>query len=327
MACYNPRLMRARVDPDTGALSYVFMGSALYADPSQFGTMDDLSTRGYYDMIIPCGKCQYCLADRAREWSNRMVLELQDYPRALFVTLTYNDDHLKYTDSRLPNLSIEDCQLFFKRLRKHFEPRVIRYAISGEYGPKTHRPHYHAIIYNIGMSDFANVSAVGYNERKDVYYTSPELEKIWENGFVSFAPVSALTCGYVARYTFKKQVNRNEDITDDRQKEFFITSRRPGIGLARADMLLHSGMTKFTYGTPSGMVSFNLPKSAIKSLKNRNDSDFAFFAELCYNRSKQASEALLSQLTFSGQTFYDHVVASRAKLNKSLALLPDRREL
>lgn len=51
---------------------------------------------GYYER--PCGKCSQCRLDQAREWSVRITAESQMYNPNYnwFVTLTYDDDNLKY---------------------------------------------------------------------------------------------------------------------------------------------------------------------------------------------------------------------------------------
>ena len=39
---------------------------------------------------IPCGQCSGCRMDYARQWANRLMLELENHDSAYFVTLTYN---------------------------------------------------------------------------------------------------------------------------------------------------------------------------------------------------------------------------------------------
>jgi hypothetical protein len=40
-----------------------------------------------------------------------------------------------------------------KRLRKKIQPLKIRFFHCGEYGDKTRRPHYHALIFGYGFPD------------------------------------------------------------------------------------------------------------------------------------------------------------------------------
>ena len=44
-----------------------------------------------YDVLaLPCGQCSGCRMDYARQWANRLLLELQYHDSAYFITLTYN---------------------------------------------------------------------------------------------------------------------------------------------------------------------------------------------------------------------------------------------
>ena len=45
-------------------------------------------------LIIPCGKCDECKLDYAREWSVRCQCEASLWNDNYFVTLTYDDEHL-----------------------------------------------------------------------------------------------------------------------------------------------------------------------------------------------------------------------------------------
>lgn len=101
-------------------------------------------------------------------WSQRCYLESLDYKDNYFVTLTYNDDNLpnpsndNFDDEwshfrHNSTLSKRDIQLFLKKLRRHydynFNHKGIRFLLVGEYGPKTNRPHYHAIFFNLPFFD------------------------------------------------------------------------------------------------------------------------------------------------------------------------------
>ena len=59
-------------------------------------------------LLVPCGKCLACRIARRQEWSMRCLHELSSFDDAVFVTLTYDDDHLP------PNgtLVVDDLQSF-----------------------------------------------------------------------------------------------------------------------------------------------------------------------------------------------------------------------
>lgn len=95
---------------------------------------------------IPCGQCAGCRMQKTREWADRMILELDHSKKAVFLTLTYNDDHLPVkcqvtTGQMEMTLQKRDLTLFFKRLRKFFKGKELRYYAVGEYGSHTLRPH------------------------------------------------------------------------------------------------------------------------------------------------------------------------------------------
>lgn len=98
---------------------------------------------------VPCGKCNICLNNRRKEWTIRLKEEFKVTGKALFVTLTYNDDHIPYSsESGCESVSKTDVQKFLKRLRKDVKFRY--YAVS-EYGGQTERPHYHLLLFGLTM--------------------------------------------------------------------------------------------------------------------------------------------------------------------------------
>lgn len=268
MACFHPNHVRL-IDGRSrflGSAAYIKSNDLYYDDPVNFKA------------LVPCGHCMGCRLDRARVWADRMLLELKDNDyNALFVTLTYNDASLphawhvgcNYFDGfyegveplvlfddedwiaaaagASATLSVRDTQLFMKRLRKTFKNRRLRYFLAGEYGPKTHRPHYHAIIYGLTLSDFKDCRIKDFNSLGQPRYISKSFERIWGNGYCVLAPVNWNTCAYVSRYTMKK-VYKSENshaYASDQLPPFCVMSRRPGIGLLHADDLLKKGDKTF----------------------------------------------------------------------------------
>lgn len=196
MTCFYPReaWKSRKVNPETGKRSLVFRR--------------DL---GFEDMRVevPCGKCNGCFADRAKDWATRIYNESTLHERNSFLTLTYSDACLP-TDGKLNK---EHLQKFVRSLRD--SGNQLRYFACGEYGGSTHRPHYHAIIF--GM-DFLgpNTEPCGEN-----IFINTDVTKVWGLGNVICAPVTPASCAYVAGYCSKK-------IGDP--DTFNIMSRRPGIG-------------------------------------------------------------------------------------------------
>ena len=320
MSCFEPNYMRCSLDSSTGSLVYKFMGSAKYLNPRSFPSLADLGTNGYYDFLVPCGKCAGCRMDYAKTWSDRMIVELNDNPKAIFVTLTYNTQHLPRGECGVPSLRLSDLQKFFKRLRKCFSGKRIRYYCAGEYGPRTHRPHYHGIIYGIGLDDFADLKCFGTNELGQPYFTSPLLERIWSNGFIQLSEVTYHTCAYVARYCLKKQI-KQAYIEDGIEPEFNVSSRRPGIGMLHATEMVESGKSEFTFDGGDGSYVVRIPRAFIRHAVLSGSS---FASALAVKRSINASKYLSDKLSLTDQSFYDYLLLKQRKLFKALNLFPER---
>lgn len=265
MACFHPNyvLVKEGRAQFMGSSAYLKSGDLFYDNP------------GSFQALVPCGHCMGCRLDHARVWADRMLLELKDNDyKAIFVTLTYNnqslprawhigynllpgdsDESYLYDDDGCvaaaagapATLSVRDTQLFMKRLRKAFPDRRIRYFLAGEYGPKTNRPHYHAIIFGLTLADFKDCCVLDFNNLGQPRYKSKSFQNIWGNGFCVLAPVNWNTCSYVSRYTMKK-IYKSENscaYAPDQIPPFCTMSRRPGIGLLHADDLLQNGDKAF----------------------------------------------------------------------------------
>lgn len=156
--------------------------------------------------IVPCGKCPSCLANRRSEWVFRLKAEYQSCQYALFVTLTYDNDHLSTND-----VKVEDVQKFLKRLRKCLGNRSFRYFVTAEYGDHTMRPHYHGLF-------FFNID-----------FDSSIYDKIvlaWKNGNVQFGDVEEGSIVYCTKYCMKLT-----QTPEGCNPTFQLMSRNPGIGL------------------------------------------------------------------------------------------------
>lgn len=181
-------------------------------------------SQGYVDQAIelPCGRCIGCRLERSRQWATRCMHEASLHKQNCFLTLTYDDDHLP-TDL---SLDITHFQKFMKRLRESLDHKI-RFFHCGEYGEKTHRPHYHALIFG---HDFDDKICIRRDE-ENTLYRSPELEKLWDYGMSSVGAVTFKSAAYVARYVTKKVTgDQAQDHYAGRKPEYCTMSRRPGIG-------------------------------------------------------------------------------------------------
>lgn len=159
---------------------------------------------------VRCGQCANCRITRNQEWSARILMEARLHPESVFTTLTYSPDALPADYSLVP----DHVTLWLKRLRKTLygsQKGALRYFLVGEYGSRTHRPHYHAVLFGVGPD------------------VAPIIESTWGYGYTKTDEMTMGRAGYVAQYTLKK-MTKPDDFPDGRQPEFARMSRMPGLG-------------------------------------------------------------------------------------------------
>ena len=130
---------------------------------------------------------------------------------SVFVTLTYDDDHLPFTDSGEATLFKHHLQKYFKDLRYWLGD--FRYYACGEYGDSFGRPHYHALVFYNGSKKFDEVKSI--------------LEQRWSYGSskVDYG-VTPANAKYCCKYSMKSLGFDYLDCTPP----FALMSRKPGIG-------------------------------------------------------------------------------------------------
>ena len=240
MPCYHP-LKAFKVRPETRDQS------AKYVIASHKLEHVNYKGQSYYESIdIPCGKCIGCRLEYSKQWANRIMLESKTSNNIWGINLTYNNDNIPIkhpidletgeviTSIECPTLKEKDVQDFLKRLRmnmfRKYGTKSIRYAYAGEYGEQRQRPHYHLIVFNCPIKDLKEVRK---SKKNFPMYESEEISKTWGKGLVTINEVSWDYSAYVARYIMKKQKGQGSKEYYDsigREKEYFRTSRRPGLG-------------------------------------------------------------------------------------------------
>ncbi len=148
-----------------------------------------------------------------------------------FMTLTYAPENLPVHGS----LSLRDVTLFLKRLRK--KTSELRYFMCGEYGERTDRPHYHAVLFGPSFPD----REVATERNGVAVFTSRQLDETWGHGLTEFTRLNYQAAAYVAGYVRKKirqkdypeAYNRVDPVTGEIvriKQEYATMSRRPAIG-------------------------------------------------------------------------------------------------
>ena len=178
-------------------------------------------SKEYPKFQLPCGKCIECRLDYSKNWAVRATHEAQLYRNNVFITLTYNEENIGNN-----KLDYRDFQLFIKRLRETVDEKL-SYMVCGEYGSKTKRMHWHAIIFNYRPKD-----AIPHykTELGDQVYTSHALTELWGKGNTEFGSVTFKSAAYVARYATKQLEHGND--SEHSFKPIFKTSRHRAIGKA-----------------------------------------------------------------------------------------------
>lgn len=214
MTCYHPlRAYRKKTGPLVGRWPITF-------------SIRDALTDDESVLTLPCGQCIGCRIDRSREWAIRCMHEASCWSQNCFVTLTYDDDHIKKQCGKNLSLNKRDFVLFIKRLR-HYAKKTIRYYHCGEYGEERGRPHHHAALFNIDFSD-----KQPWRETQGVkLYCSPALAVLWPYGYHTIGEVTWESAAYIARYVTKKITGElAQFVYKNIQPPYSTMSRRAGIG-------------------------------------------------------------------------------------------------
>lgn len=234
-------------------------------------------------LTVPCGKCIFCLSRKRIEWFVRVKNEYQNASSAFFITLTYDDEKLKYHErSNKISLSVIDIQLYMKRLRKaivtahrkrlrnernvskplgSLQNKVseialkcpnIKYYFVGEYGSETNRPHYHAIIFNVDIG------------------LKHLIAEAWNWGFVRIDQVNDASIMYVCKYIISKY-NEYVDIEtgEFRQKPFALISKSLGIDYVSTHKKFHRETGRFYVEMEEGK-KYPLPRYYKEKIFTKN---------------------------------------------------------
>lgn len=180
---------------------------------------------------VGCNQCKWCKKQRASEWSNRIRHETAYHEGNCFITLTYDKENLPKAEfnTGIPELGIfgeyiqmpggtlkkKDLQDFWKRLRKKLKSKKIKYYAVGEYGDRTKRSHYHAIIFGL----------------KPSMETIKTIKETWGKGIIDVGNAESKSIRYVANYVHKKLFGEyDERIYGYTNRESPFSTSSQGIG-------------------------------------------------------------------------------------------------
>lgn len=239
--------------------------------------------QGLTQLELPCGKCPECQKDYYTSWATRGSRELMKWDSSIFITLTYDEENLPHDNS----LNKKEIQNFIKRVKKHFKSskqNPIRQTYCGEYGSRTNRPHYHAILYNC---DFHDKTRLYISKSGHQVFKSEKLTELWGKGIAEFGYATPESIAYVYKYILKKKTRKEkkqplvierDGITYEVAHEFIESSRNPGIGAIARD----SESIKKGYLSVNGHKK-KIPKYYMEHLKKFFPDTYDYLANLKFD--------------------------------------------
>lgn len=138
-----------------------------------------------------CGKCIECRKEKKREWRIRMNEELKNDPKALFVTLTFNNESMQKLSKELfhmKQLNYEQENELCKTAVRRFLERIRK---------KTQKSRKHWFITEKG-EDYDRIHLHG------IIWCEKELIDLWGYGFTYIGDyVNDKTINYITKYMLK----------------------------------------------------------------------------------------------------------------------------
>lgn len=213
---------------------------------------------------VPCGKCIECRRDYQNEWTFRLSQEIKRCKIPVFITLTYNDEHLPLGDVGDEPQSVlvkSDLQKFFKRMRKNGGELVkdSRYFAIGEYGSKHNRAHYHIVWMSPNVRQVSEIDKL--------------VDKCWRDnngdsiGFSYSKFCTDKQVHYVSKYMNK---------LDDRPhlvKPFRLYSRSIGLNYL-TQQVINYYLTSFDRTCLNGKCRISLPRYYRRKLDALSEQNY-----------------------------------------------------
>lgn len=307
--------------------------------------LNKLLPYNYAWQMIPCKKCWACQLNYSAEWATRIMLEAKKDECNWFITLTYDDVHLPIAEKielpknkKNPNGKIYENDgtwtgtlyeqhmiTFLNTLRKDFERRGyegIKYFYCGEYGEKTHRPHYHIILLHcpLEIKEFYNCHV---DTNYKAHWKSHQLEKWWKYGILDIAELEWSCAAYVARYCAKKisfDTDKTEYYENGKMPEFIRMSKGIGFDYFKENLHKIYDTDEIIMRTVQGNIgSAKPPKAFDRKLEQINPEMLEKIKE-SRKKAQERADKLKSEL--SDYTDYENLIMAAEKVKKKMKLLP-----
>lgn len=259
----------------------------------------------FREILRDCGQCSGCRYRRRMDWAIRLEHESKFHDDSIFLTLTYDDEHIPYAGSLVHDHMSEFIRALRQKFRRDGIPASIRWFGVGEYGGELGRPHYHLIIFGWYPADsslayvkhtfsrFSPEFQAMFGVQGIRHYSSATIDAVWKKGIAHFSTVSPATMQYVTKFHVDKVTgDKAEDhysvcIGDDVvsiEPEQARMSRMPGIGTSWISKYWSEVYPRGHLITRSG-VPFAPPKFYDRWLESNEPE---LFAELKAKREQSA---------------------------------------
>lgn len=253
--------------------------------------------------LAPCGKCDACQLSYASELKSRLALEALTYGDndIPFVTLTYSPEFRP-----IDGVCQEDVQKFLKRLRQNLLrvglPNFMRPFYVSEYGTdplKTHRPHYHLLLFGMDWSNHNSIRLFDH-----------ALRMSWKFGIVHWEMArDRVGCSkYVIKYVTKSvRLQQNVPYKTDHygrlildaagnpalsNPNFWCGPRKAGLGIGMLDYIKEN----FDYRTETCVLVKRLSKDGIV-LTSRVKVPKYILDKICPPLSRHVTKCLLDKFS------------------------------
>lgn len=152
---------------------------------------------------VSCRYCWQCRKDRVNDLIGRCIAESKFSNQTYALTLTYDEEQ----GVKAVSLEYSDVQKFLKNLR--YAGYKVRYLVTGEYGTKKNRAHWHIILFFRGEKHVnpETLEQVEYGDKpRDGEYRVKWHH--WKHGYVYFQEPNWKGMKYVVKYVLKDEDER-----------------------------------------------------------------------------------------------------------------------
>lgn len=231
-----------------------------------------------YYKIVPCGRCVECQKRLRNNWSFRLLQQMEVSSNNFFITLTYDDTCIPTSELGYVSLRKQHLEHFLKKFRNYVQREYVKqltgdyksrrqyrskmkYFAIGDYGDKTFRPHYHAIIFDCPITIDKLYNYISDN---------------WNYGQVNQVDrLIPQQCNYITRYLVKVAYYEEQFAQFGIEPTFRLMSR--GLGMSFCDDVheyefFELGRKVFHKGTAQYGIPHYLKR---KIVKNRLGNDAA----------------------------------------------------